>query len=637
MRFLVSNGGNALRVWMLQEAGQSLTWRDGLVVGLAPGVLRLVQTLLEMAAHYGVRLVLVLFNGALLRGSEACSLLSDEVLPSLLSNAIAPLASALRGYESLAMWEVINEPEGLIDKHRSEGGTPCTDATAVQQCARADADAAGHSPVDGIGWNAECRFDLRTVQRFVNRVAGTLRRADAPFRPLTVGAWSYCSSASGGAEDRHPSGSIDLWRADCLREAGGDADGVLDVLQAHAYPKDAGGTQFSTASPLRRPASDFRTSDGARAPVIIGEVSSRWDGAAVEGGGGTTRRLQAASDALNASTLHGSPPRRGRSTGERSEDGDPSEMGRIYATARRLGYAGVFGWSFTCDAKFDDGCVDRDRLAAGLRAGAEGLPALAARIGRPLPPRVSIGGVRACGCDGRERYSGGYKCADQVGWGKCSEETVARECASWCDNCGAGLDAIDRELPLRTCGRLARVPPPPPDPTPLPPEPSPPPPRSPPPLASPPPSPQLPPPPPPQPPPPSTPPPYAPPSLFASLVGESAPAFVGLPVGAQVGAELALVALAVTAILGAARRDWRRWGQRTSAPRRLVTPSSSSGRGGTFVANARDDPPTAAEPPVRSAKGRGGRAGSRGGGGGRAAKGRGKGIPKPAKPPVEVL
>ena len=111
MRFLVSNGGNALRVWMLQEAGQSLTWRDGLVVGLAPGVLRLVQTLLEMAAHYGVRLVLVLFNGALLRGSEACSLLSDEVLPSLLSNAIAPLASALRGYESLAMWEVIN---GLV-------------------------------------------------------------------------------------------------------------------------------------------------------------------------------------------------------------------------------------------------------------------------------------------------------------------------------------------------------------------------------------------------------------------------------------------------------------------------------------------------------------------------------------------
>ena len=67
MRFLVQNGGNALRVWVLQEPGQSLVWRDGLVVGLGPGVLRMAQMMLEMALRYDVLVVFVLFNGALVQ------------------------------------------------------------------------------------------------------------------------------------------------------------------------------------------------------------------------------------------------------------------------------------------------------------------------------------------------------------------------------------------------------------------------------------------------------------------------------------------------------------------------------------------------------------------------------------------
>ena len=77
MRFLVENGGNALRVWLFQEPGQSLQWRDGLVVGLGPGVLRMAQLLLDLALRYDVLLIFVLFNGALLRGSSACSLLCE--------------------------------------------------------------------------------------------------------------------------------------------------------------------------------------------------------------------------------------------------------------------------------------------------------------------------------------------------------------------------------------------------------------------------------------------------------------------------------------------------------------------------------------------------------------------------------
>ena len=112
-------------------------WRDGLVVGLGPGVLRMAQLLLDLALRYDVLLIFVLFNGALLRGSSACSLLQhDDVLDSLLTNAITPLGRALRGYESLAMLEVINEPEGLIDIERLHTGEGhrCTNAQRSAVC-----------------------------------------------------------------------------------------------------------------------------------------------------------------------------------------------------------------------------------------------------------------------------------------------------------------------------------------------------------------------------------------------------------------------------------------------------------------------------------------------------------------------
>ena len=54
VRFVASNGGNALRVWMFTEPERSFTWADGLVTGLSPGVVPQALTLLELAAHYDV-------------------------------------------------------------------------------------------------------------------------------------------------------------------------------------------------------------------------------------------------------------------------------------------------------------------------------------------------------------------------------------------------------------------------------------------------------------------------------------------------------------------------------------------------------------------------------------------------------
>eukprot|EP00966_Prymnesium_polylepis_P327375 7383257-Prymnesium_polylepis.1 len=122
MRAVRSNGGNAMRVWLFTEPKNQLVWTDGgEVQGMAPGVVIMTQTLLELAAHYDVRIVLVLFNGAVVHGREACSMFEDEdVLDSLVANVVRPLAMALNGYEHLAMWEVINEPEGILETPTSE-------------------------------------------------------------------------------------------------------------------------------------------------------------------------------------------------------------------------------------------------------------------------------------------------------------------------------------------------------------------------------------------------------------------------------------------------------------------------------------------------------------------------------------
>ena len=116
MRFLVRNGGNAMRVWVFTDPSSALRVKGIHVIGLHDRVIPNCQLLLEMALHYGVRIVLTLFNGAVERNLQICQMYGDiRTLPSLLENAIKPLAEALQGYESLVMWDVFNEIEAMID------------------------------------------------------------------------------------------------------------------------------------------------------------------------------------------------------------------------------------------------------------------------------------------------------------------------------------------------------------------------------------------------------------------------------------------------------------------------------------------------------------------------------------------
>ena len=145
----------------------------------------------------------MLFNGALVRGAASCSLFREpRVLRSVLDHAIRPLAMALAHQPRLAMWEVVNEPEGLLDTSLRSDVADAIAPPLPPECLLTDRvalDCAGGA--NGPGWNADCTFSAVVLQRFVNRVVAALRAADSSHL-VTLGAWSFCSSTHEPCEKR---------------------------------------------------------------------------------------------------------------------------------------------------------------------------------------------------------------------------------------------------------------------------------------------------------------------------------------------------------------------------------------------------------------------------------------------------
>ena len=366
LRFLVMHGGNAIRVWLFTEPNRMLERDDdGRVEGLAASVIPTAHSLLRLATHYDVWVVLVLFNGAVAHRDD-CSLFDadDAMLDSLVHNAVRPLVQALSGYEKLALWEVANEMEGLLETRASPDSRADNDAQARNpQCENDVQNAAVRCPgrANPSGWNRDCRFPIRTLQRFVNRVSDALH-AD-PNHLVTLGAWSFCASA----DMRSGTRSSNLWSDQCLLEAGSAPRGVVDVWQLHSYPKDEDGAIFHKGSPANTDASDYRL-DG---PIIIGEISNRW-----------------------VEIPNGKP----------AKNTSRESMAGLHRGARQRGFSGVFSWAYTCLTRYDGGCVNRAALAEGLEAAA----ADAKSERPPLPPYAHVGGVDCALCAGMA------KCPEKV-------------------------------------------------------------------------------------------------------------------------------------------------------------------------------------------------------------------------------
>jgi len=243
----ISNaGGNSLRVWVHVEAGSTPEFNSQGYVIATDGLNNLIRDLsrfLDVAQEYNVFVIFCLFNGASMGNANYKNLILDSnKTQSYIDNALTHMAAGLANKPALAAWEIMNEPEGSIAIQSNVN--PCFDTTIL----------AGH----GGGWSG-ANIPMETMMRFVNRLAGAIKRAD-PKTLVTVG--SYCEIPQTSAFP----GMYNFYEDHCLLTAGGDPQGIIDFQQMHTYAWEG---KWGDHAPFRVYAADYLL----HKPLVIGEFS----------------------------------------------------------------------------------------------------------------------------------------------------------------------------------------------------------------------------------------------------------------------------------------------------------------------------------------------------------------------------
>jgi hypothetical protein len=237
-RELRANGGNSMRLWLHTTGEFTPEWKSLEVVGPGSTTINDLRQILDAAERQQVSLMLCLWSFDMMRLSNgervtdrSHALLTDPAkLQTYLDRALTPMARELKGHRAILAWEIFNEAEGMSHE---------------------------------FGWNFNRRVSMKDIQRFVNRAAGTIRRAD-PGAKVTNGAWSFLAQTD-VLDDQH---AMNYYRDDRLIEAGGDRQGVLDFYTVHYY--DWGKTKLS---PFHHDASHWQLDK----PVVVAEFFLRND------------------------------------------------------------------------------------------------------------------------------------------------------------------------------------------------------------------------------------------------------------------------------------------------------------------------------------------------------------------------
>lgn len=227
-----STGGNALRWWLHTNGRFSPVFNNnGGVTGLAPNAIPNMRKVLDLAHDRGVIISMCLWSFDMLQNqgqdvNVMKQLIEDPLATrTYIDNALIPIIEELGDHPAVMCWEIFNEAEGMTQE---------------------------------FGWTPN-RTSMRSVQQFVNLVAGAIHRT-APTALVSTGAWSFKAMT-----DRE--GNFNYYRDDRLIAVGGDTDGVLDFYQVHYYPEHFG----NNLSPFHRPASWWDLDK----PIVIGEFPVR--------------------------------------------------------------------------------------------------------------------------------------------------------------------------------------------------------------------------------------------------------------------------------------------------------------------------------------------------------------------------
>jgi mannan endo-1,4-beta-mannosidase len=236
-----TNGGNSVRIHLHWDGFklpdfESQIFKNGTY---AKSLIADLRDFLDVAEKNNLFVIISLWNGFAF-SSKLSKLITDiTVLQLYIDKLITPMANALSKHKALAIWEIMDGPDGMVAIMKNNDVDRCFDTTEMK--------------IQSTGWKNSI-LEMEEVLRFINKMSSALHEA-SPLKLVTVGIGKIDEMLS-----------FNHFSNDCLKKAGGHENGFLDLYVFVRILFDGEHKEFI---PLQKSSAELNFDK----PIIIARVS----------------------------------------------------------------------------------------------------------------------------------------------------------------------------------------------------------------------------------------------------------------------------------------------------------------------------------------------------------------------------